>query len=65
MNTPQDRFALTPRRYDPDEDWFGLEANPSSTINVPSSTPTSWSRTRGRLVRHRAGQSRYRRHHPQ
>ncbi|MHC6223153.1 single-stranded DNA-binding protein [Arthrobacter sp. MMS24-S77] len=35
MNTPQDRFALTPRRYDPDEDWFGLEANPSSTINVP------------------------------
>jgi single-strand DNA-binding protein len=39
MNTPQDRFALTPRRYDPDEDWFGLEANPSSTINVPIIDP--------------------------
>ncbi|GAA5201682.1 hypothetical protein GCM10023346_46580 [Arthrobacter gyeryongensis] len=39
MNTPQDRFALTPRRYDPDEDWFGLEANPSSTINVPLIDP--------------------------
>lgn len=39
MNTSQDRFALTPRRYDPDEDWFGLEANPSSTINVPYIDP--------------------------
>jgi single-strand DNA-binding protein len=35
METRQERFALTPRRFDPDEDWFGLEANPSSTINVP------------------------------
>jgi single-strand DNA-binding protein len=39
MNTPQDRFALTPRRYDPDEHWFGLEANPSSMINVPIIDP--------------------------
>ncbi len=39
MEARQDRFALTPRRYDPDEDWFGLEANPSSTINVPLIDP--------------------------
>ena len=32
MNT--ERFALTPRRFDPDRDWFGEEANPSRTINV-------------------------------
>ena len=39
MNTPQERFALTPRRFDPDRDWFGEEANPSSTINVPLIDP--------------------------
>ena len=39
MEARQDRFALTPRRYDPDEHWFGLEANPSSTINVPIIDP--------------------------
>ena len=39
MNTPQERFALTPRRFDPDEDWFGVEANPSRTINVPLIDP--------------------------
>jgi single-strand DNA-binding protein len=39
MEARQDRFALTPRRYDPDEHWFGLEANPSSTINVPLIDP--------------------------
>jgi single-strand DNA-binding protein len=39
MDTPQERFALTPRRFDPDRDWFGLEANPSRTINVPLVDP--------------------------
>ena len=39
MNTPQERFALTPRRFDPDRDWFGEEANPSRTINVPLIDP--------------------------
>ena len=28
----EDRFALSPRRHDPDTDWFGLEANPSGNI---------------------------------
>ena len=34
-----ERFALTPRRFDPDRDWFGDEANPSRTINVPLIDP--------------------------
>ncbi|GAB2721802.1 single-stranded DNA-binding protein [Arthrobacter bambusae] len=39
MNTDQERSALTPRRYDPDRDWFGLDVNPSGTINVPLLDP--------------------------
>ncbi|WP_284762048.1 single-stranded DNA-binding protein [Arthrobacter sp. efr-133-R2A-63] len=34
-----ERFALSPRRFDPDRDWFGEEANPSRTINVPLIDP--------------------------
>ncbi|GAB2713756.1 single-stranded DNA-binding protein [Arthrobacter bambusae] len=39
METRQDRFTLTPRRFDPDRDWFGEEANPSRTINLPFLDP--------------------------
>lgn len=35
---PVDRFTLSPRRIT-DADWFGLEANPSGTINVPIHDP--------------------------
>ena len=34
-----ERFALSPRRFDPDRDWFGEEANPSRTIDVPLIDP--------------------------
>ncbi|GAB2721927.1 single-stranded DNA-binding protein [Arthrobacter bambusae] len=34
-----ERFTLSPRRFDPDRDWFGEEANPSRTINVPLIDP--------------------------
>ncbi|TAP39090.1 hypothetical protein [Arthrobacter sp. S39] len=33
-----ERFPLSPRRIT-DADWFGLEANPSGTINVPIENP--------------------------
>ncbi|MFM9432794.1 hypothetical protein [Arthrobacter sp. MP_2.3] len=33
-----ERFTLSPRRIT-DADWFGLEANQTGTINVPTQNP--------------------------
>ncbi|MGO4806795.1 single-stranded DNA-binding protein [Arthrobacter sp. 2MCAF15] len=33
---PPDRFSLSPRDYGDDDAWFGLAANPTGNIDVPS-----------------------------
>jgi len=35
----EDRFTLSPRGFDPDEDWFGNEANPTGAVNPPIIDP--------------------------
>lgn len=36
--TPRD-FTISSRQFDEDQEWFGLRANPSGTINVPVTDP--------------------------
>lgn len=36
--TPRD-FTISSRQFDEDQEWFGLTANPSGAINVPTTDP--------------------------